>query len=115
MKFIIDRIVNKHANEIAQNHENIKHGCLFYVESFVVGRSSTIAQKYIVDNIEFDTIGGISIKNSPFTKNGKYRQFYNDVDFYKEEKCYQVSYVKSEYIFVKNIYLYDYFGVEDIK
>lgn len=103
--------LDRKANTLAQNPDNIKQDCLYFVKKVGDKHMGSI-NMYRIDNITFDEIDKDAIKNSPYMENEKYRNLNANVETHKQSKCYKVSYIHLDYFISKKTYLYDYFGME---
>lgn len=105
--------LDRQANNLAKNPDNIKQDCLYFVKNIGVGgRTISSAQQYRLNDIIFDSDSSMGfLKNPPLTTN-KIHQFYDDIENHKQSKCYKVAYIHLDYFISKKTYLYDYFGMQ---
>lgn len=104
----------KIANEKAQNPDNLIAGCMYYERLHrdkhdFVYISFNIDRKYYSNTLKstptpfYDYVRNIGFDN--------FEEFKNFISSNGRDVCYQVSYIKLDYIVFKRIFIYQYHGI----
>lgn len=104
----------KIANEKAKNPDNLIVGCMYYeklqlTKSNSIYISFSIDRKYYSNTLEstpmpfYDHIRSVGFNN--------FDEFKNFISSNGHHVCYQVSYIKLDYILFKRIFIYQYHGI----
>lgn len=105
----------KIANEKAKNPNNLINGCMYY-EKLNLTKHNSIYVSFNIDNKYYSN----TLKSIPKPFYEYVRKIgFNNIDDFKNfissnghYVCYQVSYIKLDYIVFKKIFIYKYHGIK---
>lgn len=104
----------KIANEKAKNPDNLINGCMYY-EKLNLTKQNSIYISFNIDNKYYSNT--LKSMKKPFYEYVRSVGFDNFDDFQNfissngRDVCYQVSYIKLDYMVFKRIFIYQYHGI----
>lgn len=106
----------KIANEKAKNPDNLINGCMYY-EKLNLTKQNSIYISFNIDNRYYsNTLKSIPTSFYEHVRSvgfDNFDDFQNFISSNGRDVCYQVSYIKLDYIVFKKIFIYKYHGIKN--